>query len=146
MSASERVINYKFQWPAGPEDVILTGHFDQWKGSLPMVKNPETNAFELEVPLKFENEDKKIHFKFIVDGNWTVSHAYGKEVNEEGFENNFISLEDAQLQAQGLGNVSRIPEAGGMPVYQNSKNSSSSRVTGPPSTSNRKKGLSLIHI
>ena len=28
------MFNYTFSWPAGPKDVILTGTFDDWRGTL----------------------------------------------------------------------------------------------------------------
>lgn len=43
------MFNYTFSWPAGPKDVILTGTFDDWRGTLPLVKTAKGN-FEITMP------------------------------------------------------------------------------------------------
>lgn len=118
-SASE----YTFTYPAGPKDVILTGNFDNWEGSLPMIKDSTTGAFHITVPVKVEG---KFYFKFIVDGGWSVSDRYGRESDGNGFENNFITEQDITA-VSGV----PIPEAGGLLAQTRSR--------APPSTSTRKK-------
>lgn len=136
--------NYKFSWPAGPKDVILTGNFDDWKGSLPLVPNAK-GEFEITFPVKFENDQDKFFFKFIVDGDWTASDSYKKQSDGHGFENNFIEVEDTTSDNSNAG--TKIPEAGSLPVTDTregsttpSDASTSKAGRAPPSTSNRRKG------
>ena len=91
-------VNYTFRWPEGPTNVVLTGEFDNWQGTLPLDKTAEGD-FRVTYPLIFSQKDK-IYFKFIVDGEWTVSSAYPTEHGSDGIENNYITLADA-LKAKG---------------------------------------------
>ncbi|QHS73782.1 Crp1p [Saccharomyces paradoxus] len=129
--SSEVTFDYTFSWPAGPKDVILTGTFDDWRGTLPLVKTAKGN-FEITMPVKLTNKNDKFQFKFIVDGVWCVSDSYKKEHVSEGIENNFLQITDL-VETQEVGSVSRIPEAGGLLCGK------PLRAAGPPSTSNRKK-------
>ena len=108
--------SYTFTWPAGPEEVILTGTFDDWKGSLPLVKT-SSGSFEITTPLpEPKAEDNgKIYFKFIVDGDWTVSDNYDKESDGTGFENNFINVTEIKAKNEST-HTTKIPEAGGLPA------------------------------
>lgn len=125
------MFNYTFSWPAGPKDVILTGTFDDWRGTLPLVKTAKGN-FEITMPVKLANKDDTFQFKFIVDGVWCVSDSYKKEHVSEGIENNFLQITDL-VETQEVAGASRIPEAGGLLCGK------PPRSAGPPSTSNRKK-------
>ncbi|EDO16946.1 hypothetical protein Kpol_1041p3 [Vanderwaltozyma polyspora DSM 70294] len=124
---------FTFRWPKGPNDVILTGDFDNWKGTLPMVRTLEDD-FEITLPVELSEEDKdKFYFKFIVDGNWTVNDNYQKELDpKDCVENNFITKDDMFSTSQ---IKSAIPESGGLLAA----NSAQSTQRGPPSTSNKKK-------
>ncbi|CAI4052000.1 hypothetical protein N7582_005339 [Saccharomyces uvarum] len=130
--SNDLVFDYTFSWPAGPKDVILTGTFDDWRGTLPLVKTAKGN-FEITMPVRLASKNDKFQFKFIVDGVWCVSNSFEKEHVSEGIENNFIQITDL-VETQEVAGASRIPEAGGL------LSSKPSRVAGPPSTSNRKKG------
>ncbi|CAI4063980.1 hypothetical protein SKDZ_08G1930 [Saccharomyces kudriavzevii ZP591] len=130
--SEDLVFDYTFSWPAGPEDVILTGTFDDWRGTLPLVKTAKGN-FEITMPVKLADKNYKFQFKFIVDGVWCVSDSYKKEHVSEGIENNFLEITDL-VETQEVVGASRIPEAGGLLCGK------PSRAAGPPSTSNRKKG------
>lgn len=70
---------FTFKWPKGPEAIILTGTFDDWKGTLPMVKDP-SGAFEITLPVTFDSPSSKFYFKFIVDGQWLPSKEDRKSV------------------------------------------------------------------
>ncbi|EJS43380.1 crp1p [Saccharomyces arboricola H-6] len=129
--SNDLVFDYTFSWPAGPKDVILTGTFDDWRGSLPMVKTAKGN-FEISMPVKLASKNEKFQFKFIVDGVWCVSDSYRKEHVSEGIENNILGITEL-VETQEVVGASRIPEAGGLLCGK------SPRVAGPPSTSNRKK-------
>ncbi|CAM9018167.1 unnamed protein product [Wickerhamomyces anomalus] len=96
----------------GPSEVILTGTFDNWSGSLPLVKTSKGD-FEITLPLKQEDDDK-ILFKFIVDGNWTTSKDY-ETINDNGNENNVLYLKNlSQVEESKSSGGSKIPEAGGL--------------------------------
>ncbi|KOG99206.1 Crp1p [Saccharomyces eubayanus] len=130
--SNDLVFDYTFSWPAGPKDVILTGTFDEWRGTLPLVKTARGD-FEITMPVRLASKNDKFQFKFIVDGVWCVSDSFGKEHVSEGIENNFIQITDL-VETQEVVGASRIPEAGGLLCGK------PARVAGPPSTSNRKKG------
>lgn len=78
----------------------MTGTFDNWSGSLPLVKQA-SGEFELTVPLA----DDKTLFKFIVDGEWKTSPEY-EVLAEDGNENNVVYKQDLE--------GSKIPESGGL--------------------------------
>lgn len=114
MTGSTTTVDYTFEWPSGPEDVVVTGEFDEWKGTMPLLKT-SSGDFELTFPVKIPANKEKVFFKFIVDGNWVTSDAYGKDFDENGIENNYISRTEASaLSEKPLG--TRIPEAGGLVV------------------------------
>lgn len=52
--------------------------------------------------IQFPRQEKVV-FKFIVDGNWTTSSAYGVETDSSGIENNYI-------EASALVEVSQFEE------------------------------------
>lgn len=105
-------IDYTFEWPAGPNDVIVTGEFDDWRGSLPLLKT-SSGEFELTFPVKIPADKDKVFFKYIVDGNWVTSDAYNKGFDETGIENNYVSKSEAQALSENP-SASKIPEAGGL--------------------------------
>ncbi|RFU73248.1 carbohydrate-binding module family 48 [Trichoderma arundinaceum] len=72
------------------EEVFVTGTFDNWTKSEQLAK--EGDVFQKTVYLK--DASKKIYFKFVVDGNWTVNESSPKEADHEGNVNNFITPED----------------------------------------------------
>lgn len=80
---------YTFTWPKGPSSVVITGDFDNWQGSMPLVKQTGGD-FALTMPLPASDNDKFV-FKFIVDGNWVVSDKFEKDTSA-GPENNVIFL------------------------------------------------------
>lgn len=112
MSNGAITVDYTFEWPAGPEEVIVTGEFDQWKGSLPLLQT-SSGDFELTFPVKVPADKDRVFFKFIVDGNWVTSDAYSKGFDENGIENNFISKSEAQTLNENPV-AAKIPEAGGL--------------------------------
>lgn len=101
---------FTFKWPAGPKDVIITGDFDNWKGTMPLVKSPKGD-FSLTMPIEQTSNDK-FHFKFIVDGEWKLSNSYDKEAAADGIENNYLVI--SSLPSYGSKNVggAKIPEIG----------------------------------
>ncbi|KAG7825275.1 hypothetical protein KL909_001567 [Ogataea angusta] len=93
------------------KSVILTGSFDNWSQSLPLIKQRD-GSFSLSFP--FPNDTEKVAFKFVVDGKWITSEDYKVETDELGNKNNVLYAKDV-VSAQGS-NSTRIPEAGGMAV------------------------------
>jgi len=82
---------YQFSWPYPAGNVIVTGTFDEWKGSVQLNKDNETGIFSAVVDL---GETQKTYYKFIVDGNWTVNQAARRENDQSGNENNVLYKED----------------------------------------------------
>lgn len=78
--------------PAGPKEVILTGTFDNWSKSLPLVKTAD-GSFELTVPLPVTHEPK-IFYKYVVDGEWSVSPTQKVAKDDSGIENNVLHTDD----------------------------------------------------
>lgn len=89
--------------PAGPKEVIVTGTFDEWNKTLPLVKQTD-GSFELTVPLP---SDKDILYKYVVDGEWLTSGDETKGNDENGIENNVLSV--SALSASSAKNL--IPES-----------------------------------
>lgn len=85
---SSTITEYTFTWPdATPNDVVFTGSFDDWKGSIHMNKDTANEQFFVTFPVQVR---EKFFFKFIVDGVWYVNRNYKTEVDWRGIENNFI--------------------------------------------------------
>lgn len=110
------LLQFTFKWPKGPQTVVLTGGFDDWKGTLPMVKDP-SGAFEITMPVKFDDPGDKFYFKFIVDGQWLANKDYKADGNVEA-ENNFITKEDV-IQQYGNKTGTLVPESAGLAVSKN---------------------------
>ena len=89
VTEKEKLYPFKFEWKGLGSTVILAGSFlDNWKDFKPMIKNQETEIFELII-----NLPKKIHyFKFIVDNKWVCSNQYQTTVDNSNNQNNFIDL------------------------------------------------------
>lgn len=101
--------------PAGPKDVIVTGTFDNWSKSFPLVKQKD-NSFELTVPLDLS---EPVYFKYVVDGEWLVNSDQDTTHNEEGIRNNIVSKKHLENSSKKQG--SRIPEAGGLAAKSGEK-------------------------
>ncbi|CAH2355563.1 hypothetical protein CLIB1423_28S01112 [[Candida] railenensis] len=97
---------FTFSWPAGPQEVILTGTFDNWSKTLFLVKQAD-GSFELTVPLP--SSDEPLLYKYVVDGEWVVSQSQKISKDESGNENNVIDKDDL-VSASTKGSV--IPESG----------------------------------
>ena len=111
----QEIVSFTFRWPEGPQEVLVTGSFDKWQSKIPLVKEAD-GSYAVTIPLKFEDEGERLYFKFIVDDEWVVSKDYRKEFDSNGFENNFVSINEAKksLKDQTKGMGSRIPESGGL--------------------------------
>ena len=82
----EKLCTFKFEWKGWGSSVFLAGDFlNNWKDHTPMVKNAETQIFELILDLP-----KKIHyFKFIVDNKWVCSDQYPTSMDNSNNQNNY---------------------------------------------------------
>lgn len=98
-----------------PEDVLITGEFDQWKASIPMVKSNGKNGtqFIISIPITIPRKEDCTYFKFIVDGKWQVSSKYNAD-STLGEENNFITREELLATAAATRDAPAIPEASGL--------------------------------
>ncbi|KAJ9624919.1 Cruciform DNA binding protein [Taxawa tesnikishii (nom. ined.)] len=81
--------SYTFRWPHQANEVFVTGTFDDWSKSVKLDRTG--HAFEKTVPLP---NDKKILYKFVVDGNWTHDHTLATEQDHSGITNNVLSPGD----------------------------------------------------
>jgi len=71
------------RWPhTDAYEVIVTGTFDQWSGSIRLTRKPD--GFETPVLIPWKD---KIAYKFIVDGRWVTNDAEPTEI-DNGFVNN----------------------------------------------------------
>ncbi|CEP64656.1 Mdg1p LALA0_S12e03884g [Lachancea lanzarotensis] len=102
---------YTFTWPKGPNEVLLTGDFDNWTGSLPLVKNVSSGDFAITMPISGAPDDK-FRFKFIVDGDWQTSKDYETETSRDGIVNNSVSVAWLASASSKKQNSSKIPEIG----------------------------------
>ncbi|CAN3485355.1 hypothetical protein DICA0_F21638 [Diutina catenulata] len=101
---------YTFKWPSGPNEVIITGTFDNWGKTLPLVKSSD-GSFAITVP--FGSPDRVL-YKYVVDGEWLVSPTQKITQDENGNDNNYIDSDDFDKAAALNQGKSRIPEAGGL--------------------------------
>ena len=89
ITSNEKLIPFKFEWKGLGSSVILTGSFlENWTKFVPMIKNSETEIFELVIYLP----RKKHYFKFIVDNKWVCSSQYPTTLDSSNNQNNFIDL------------------------------------------------------
>jgi Glycogen recognition site of AMP-activated protein kinase len=77
----------KFTWVSGPGSVKVKGDWDSWKEEIELNKK-EDGSFERQIPLP---ENKRVHFKYIVDGNWVTKES-DPTVNDDGNVNNTIDV------------------------------------------------------
>lgn len=106
--------------PAGPSHVYVTGTFDNWAKSLPLIKNPD-GSFQITAPLSID-KDQKILYKYVVDDEWCIDTT-GKTVPDEtGILNNFVEKDDLIV----LNVKNAIPEAAGLTTTTPSKSHASS--------------------
>ncbi|KAL6948543.1 hypothetical protein ACO0QE_001011 [Hanseniaspora vineae] len=108
-----------FTYPAGPNEVIVTGDFDLWRQSLPLVKQID-GAFSLTmpIPVKSLRDGNRLYFKYVVDGKWTISSDYPKASSSEDSSifNNYIEIDEESKRASSF-----IPESV-LPMSSSSSN------------------------
>ena len=77
-----------------PAEVIVTGTFDDWSCSHPMKLDTSDSVFRLIVPLHLDPHDVygRVHFKFVVDGQWMVNESYPMDMDDKGNQNNYLTI------------------------------------------------------
>ncbi|KAI6151761.1 immunoglobulin E-set [Pisolithus tinctorius] len=84
-------------WPhTGPNDVIVTGTFDQWSSSIHLVKGD--TGFHGTVKLPW---GEKVAYKFIVDGYWFCRDDRPMEDDGSGHVNNILYVPQKPLSPLG---------------------------------------------
>lgn len=83
-----------FTWPAGPSAVEVSGDWDAWKDKVALDKLDD-GSFKKNLPMA---ANKRIHYKFIVDGNWTTKEG-NPTVDDNGNVNNIVDVGDASAPA-----------------------------------------------
>lgn len=101
--------SFTFTWPAGPNEVIVTGTFDNWQKTLPLVKKAD-QSFELTVP--FPKDTPPVSYKYVVDGEWLVLGSAKSDGNDPSIRNNYFTAEDLDDNVSVAGGA--IPESGGL--------------------------------
>ncbi|KAI6165020.1 immunoglobulin E-set [Pisolithus thermaeus] len=92
-------------WPhVGPNDVIVTGTFDQWSASIHLVKGD--TGFRGMVKLPW---GEKVAYKFIVDGYWSCRDDQPMENDGSGNINNILYVPQKPLPPPG--EIVSVPEA-----------------------------------
>ncbi|EMG49997.1 hypothetical protein G210_5009, partial [Candida maltosa Xu316] len=105
--------HYTFK-PAGPQEVIVTGTFDNWSKTLPLVKQTD-GSFSLTAPLPPTSEE--INYKYVVDGDWKTNPEELTTTDASGIENNTIPKNELKELVVVPGSI--IPESG-LPVENKS--------------------------
>lgn len=135
----------KFTWPSGPGSVKIKGDWDSWKEEIDLNKKQD-GSFEKEVSLP---ENKRIHFKYIVDGNWTTKDS-DPTVNDNGNVNNTIDVgpapkaekltEGASAAAAAVGTAAAGVGAAAIATGKgkDSENESSTQSAVPPTSTEKK--------
>lgn len=81
---------HTFTWVYGqPENVIITGNFDNWEKKIYMDKDPLTNIFISRILLPI---GEKIIYKFVVDGIWQNDPMLPEEIDMQGNKNNVLVI------------------------------------------------------
>ena len=77
-----------------PKQVIVTGSFDNWSCSHSMKLDTSDSVFRLIVPLHLDPNDirGRVHFKFVVDGQWMINESYPIDMDDKGNQNNYLTI------------------------------------------------------
>ncbi|EOD47794.1 putative carbohydrate-binding module family 48 protein [Neofusicoccum parvum UCRNP2] len=82
--------SFTFRWEHPASEVYVTGTFDDWAKTVRL--DPKDGAFEKTVQLP--QNDEKVLYKFVVDGNWTTSTQSPQEDDGHGIYNNVLLPSD----------------------------------------------------
>lgn len=97
----------------GPQNVEVTGNFDDWSRSLKALKL-DSGQFTATVKVP---KRQKLVFKFVInDADWEVSGDYKIEKDENGIENNYVDaselVEDTESVASSSGKAAPVSKSG----------------------------------
>jgi len=81
------ILSIELRWKHGGQEVIITGDFDDWKGTNKMKFDSVTKDF---VDVINIDRTKQHKFKFIVDGDWKPNWDLPTNTDEHGNINNII--------------------------------------------------------
>ncbi|KAJ5493281.1 hypothetical protein N7539_002027 [Penicillium diatomitis] len=85
---------FTFKWPHSASEVFVTGTFDDWGKTVKLDRVGDVFMKEVSLPA-----DKKVQYKFVVDGTWTTdSHAREENDGHDNI-NNVLLPEDIQAQS-----------------------------------------------
>ncbi|UZJ54613.1 hypothetical protein CBS101457_003933 [Exobasidium rhododendri] len=84
-----------FSWPSGPHTVQVSGDWDNWTEKITLDKQTD-GSFSKQISLPSNN---KVHYKYVVDGNWTTSST-SPLVDDAGNQNNVVEVGPALTEAE----------------------------------------------
>ncbi|KAL4906134.1 hypothetical protein BDW74DRAFT_138997 [Aspergillus multicolor] len=87
--------SYTFRWPYNANEVFVTGTFDDWGKTIKL--DQKGDGFEKQVHLPATTE--KVHFKFVVDGNWTTLPDAPQESDHSSNVNNVLYPDQIQADS-----------------------------------------------
>ncbi|KAL1961244.1 hypothetical protein VTO42DRAFT_3190 [Malbranchea cinnamomea] len=76
---------FTFRWPHPAQQVYVTGTFDNWAQTVKLDRTDHGFSKEVELP-----DDKKIHYKFVVDGDWKTDNSAPQEDDGNHNINNYL--------------------------------------------------------
>lgn len=83
----------EFVWKyGGRRQVSIMGDFDNWLAGKKMVQTPDEGPGVWKVQITVRKNQKKILFKFVVDGVWRCSLDFPTQTDSDGNVNNFLEL------------------------------------------------------
>jgi len=82
--------SYTFKWShPGANEVFVTGDFDDWQKSVQLEKKGESFEKTVKLPV-----DKKVLYKFVVDGSWKTDETKPTETDSQNIANNVLHPKD----------------------------------------------------
>ncbi|KAG9673366.1 hypothetical protein KCU99_g6285, partial [Aureobasidium melanogenum] len=81
---------YTFTWSHPAQEVYVTGDFDNWSKSVKLDKHGDSFRKTITLP----GEESRIHYKFVVDGNWTTDSTARQETDASGNVNNVVEARE----------------------------------------------------
>ncbi|KAG9693422.1 hypothetical protein KCU95_g6531, partial [Aureobasidium melanogenum] len=81
---------YTFTWNHPAQEVYVTGDFDNWSKSVKLDKHGDSFRKTITLP----GEESRIHYKFVVDGNWTTDSTAKQETDASGNVNNVVEARE----------------------------------------------------
>ncbi|THY74821.1 hypothetical protein D6C86_04346 [Aureobasidium pullulans] len=82
--------SYTFTWDHPAQEVYVTGDFDNWSKSIKLNKNGDSFHKTVTIP----GEEHRVHYKFVVDGQWTTDWTAKQETDSSGNVNNVVEARE----------------------------------------------------